>query len=106
MEKEVLEFQLNRGTTELYKAFLEILEDVKSVHQDSINNLRRALAFNEKRLKKRHDIELYLEPIALQAHFFDDEFFEKLRKRILDKGNDCLRKQAEELEKYNIKVKG
>ena len=105
-EKDVLEFQLNKQTAELYKKFLEILEDIQASHKASINNLRKALVLNQDRLRKHHDVEVFLEPLAQQANFFDQKQYEQYRKRVLDKGNDCLRGLSEELNKYNIKVKG
>ena len=106
MEKDVLMFQLNRETVELYKKFFEILEDFRVTHESSITNLRKALVLSQDRLKKKYDIDVFLEPIAAQANYFDKPAFEQLRKRILDKGNECIRNHEQELEKYDIKVKG
>lgn len=106
MEEEVLGFQLDRNTIELYKKFFEILEDIQSLHESSITNLRKALILNQERMKKKHDVDVFLEPLAAQAHYFDKKLFEQYRKRILDAGNECVRKDKEILNKYEIKVKG
>lgn len=106
MEKDILSFQLNRQTIELYKKFFEILEDIQSLHEGSVTNLRKALILNQERLKKNHELDVFLEPLAAQAHYFDKKLYNQYRKRILDAGNECVRRNEEELEKYNIKVKG
>ena len=106
MEKEVLAFQQSRQIIELYKSFLEVLEDINSVHEHSVSNLRAALVSTEKRLSKTYDATIYLEPIAMQANYLDKKYYEKIRKKILDKGNDCIRANYEELDKFDIKVKG
>ena len=102
-----LEFQLNRNTVELYKNFLEILEDLQSQHETSVSNLRKALVSTQERIRRKHGTEIFLEPIAAQANYFDSKLFQQLRKRVLDKGNECVKLQKEEVLKFEIKkVKG
>lgn len=92
MDIEEREQEIARSTTDLYKYFLEVLEEIKIDHESGIDRLRKALVFTQNRVKKKHDLELIIEPIALQARFFDEKYYNILRKRILDKGNETIRK--------------
>lgn len=84
--------EAGEAITDLYKYFLEVLEDIKKDHDLGIGRMRKSLVFTQNRIKKKHDLELIIEPIAIQANFFDKDYYNHLRKRILDKGNQEIRK--------------
>lgn len=75
--KDLFEFQIRRQINGLCKNLLVLVED---------------LSFEEKERKKEGEALVLSE--AKKQH---------IRKRILDKGNDCLRDVLSDLENYKIK---
>lgn len=75
VEDNLIQLQLQKEITSLYKTFLEILEDIKKDH------------------------ETMMEKVALSSggefsnniNYFTSSKYEQLRKRVLDNGNDHLR---------------
>ena len=85
MESQELSIaQLRRVIIDLYKHDLIVLEDLYEEHNITLQKLQDALpnsAF----------------PILLAADYFTVKKFNLLRKRILDAGNDAVRKMEEQL---------
>ena len=76
--KELLEFQINRNIINLYKSFLIMMEDMHDQHDNNFRKLKQALP---------EEIDL-----IDQADYWNESRMDYLRKKILDKGNDSLRK--------------
>lgn len=74
-ENDLIAIQSNKEITRLYKSFLEIIEDIK------INQ-----AVMLQKVADKHGSEF-----AQNVNFFTEQYYEQLRKRILDAGNDCNR---------------
>jgi hypothetical protein len=91
-DEEVLRFQINRNITLLFKAELEMLEDIADEHDSAMQKLLNKLP------KEFHQyVEL--------ADYLNEQKFANLRKRILGRGNDCIRSLEEVLKDFDIKVK-
>ena len=91
-DEEVLRFQITRNITLLFKAELEMLEDIADEHDSAIEKLLSKLP------KEYHQyIEL--------ADYLNEQKFATLRKRILGRGNDCIRNLEEVLKDFEVKVK-
>lgn len=88
--KELLEFQVNRNVTRLYKSFLAIIEDIQDQHDSHFHKLKLALPDN---------VEL-----INQADYLDESRMEFLRKQVLDQGNDVRREIVGQLEKFNLTI--
>jgi hypothetical protein len=88
--KELLEFQVNRNITRLYKSFLMIMEDIQDQHDNNFHKLKKALPEN---------VEL-----INQASYLDESRMEFLRKQILDQGNDVRREIVGQLDKFNLTI--
>jgi hypothetical protein len=87
-ENDLITVQTSKEITNLYKTFLQILEDVK-------NN-------NEILLKK---VEEKTSPdFARQINFFTPEYYNQLRKRILDNGNDTERYLLNFLDYFDFSI--
>lgn len=91
-DADIVSFQIRRNVTLLFKSQLEMLEDIADEH----DNAMRKLA--EKLPKEYAD---YLE----LADYLNEQKFEMLRKRILGKGNDCIRAIEESMKDFEIKIK-
>lgn len=88
--KNLLKDNLDKNIKELFKGFLNTIEDLHADHQRTFSKLRSALP------------EEY-EAIINMADYFDYDKLQHIRKRILDVGNESLRKNDSELEKVNLK---
>lgn len=88
--KSFLKDNLGKNTKELFKGFLNILEDLHTDHQRTFSKLRSALP------------EEY-ETVINLADYFDYDKLQYLRKRVLDVGNESIRKNEAEFEKVNLK---
>lgn len=88
----VLRFQQERIIKNLFKGFLETLEDVEEDHSLSLDKLVEALPEEQKKLV---DLADHLTP----------EKGQQLRKRVLDKGNSALRDLDTLLKGYLISFK-
>lgn len=91
-DAEMVEFQVRRNVTLLFKSQLEMLEDIVDEHDNAMGKLA------EKLPKEYAD---YLELVD----YLNEQKFEMLRKRILGKGNDCIRNIEESLKNFEIKAK-
>jgi len=90
-ERELLEFQILRNITNLYKSFLILVEDLSEDHKLQFDKLKEALPEHEKLLS--------------QAEYLDDAQLNYLRKKILDNGNHVRREIFTCMENFNIEFK-
>lgn len=72
--KDILDFQVNRSITTLYKQFLVMLEDLHEEHLRCINKMKQ---------EDSTDLDKY--------NYLDQSKMDYLRKKTLDSGNDCKR---------------
>ena len=91
-DKEILSDRYEKHIKSLFKGFLHLLEDLNEEHNIHFTKLKLALP------------EMY-HPLINQANYFDFEKMQYLRKRVLDLGNDSLRNQNEDLEKFTVEFK-
>jgi len=75
----------------LFKSYLGMLEDLKNTHYIHFKKLKESLPENEALIK--------------QADYFDDEFYQIYRKKVLDVGNSVLRDYYSELESLVVEFK-
>lgn len=78
-----------RFVTALFKDFLEIIGEVKDDHDEFYGNLMEKLPPE------------YITTLVVGNPLSDDKFM-RLRKKILDKGNDTIRDSELELGNYSI----
>lgn len=91
-ERELLEFQVYRNVTNLYKHFLDMVEKLSHDHDQEFEKLKQALP-NE------------YSSLIRQAEYLDDSRLNFLRKKILDQGNDTRREIIEYMQKFDINFK-
>jgi len=72
--KDILDFQVNRSITMLYKQFLVMVEDLHEEHLRYLNKMQGG---------ENNDMVKY--------NYFDQSKMDYLRKKILDSGNSCKR---------------
>lgn len=91
-DSDIANFQVRRNVTLFFKSQLEMLEDIADEHDNA--------------MKKLHDKlpKQYQDYIEL-ADYLNSQKFDMLRKRILGKGNDCIRNIEESLKDFDIKIK-
>jgi hypothetical protein len=90
--KEVLRFQQHRVITLLFRHFLTVLEDLGLEHDEALAKLTAALPIEYHSFL---DLADYLTP----------EKSQRLRKKVLDSGNDTLRSLDDILESFTINFK-
>jgi hypothetical protein len=90
-EREILEFQVLRAITNLYKSFLITIEDLSLEHKNQFDKLKKSLPENEK--------------ILNQAEYLDEAQLNHIRKKILDSGNDVRRELFSCMENFEINFK-
>ena len=76
----------------LFKSFLSILEQLQDNHQINFDKLRKSLP------------DEYYDIIQM-ADYFDDDFFEIYRKKVLDIGNSGLREYNNEIDILTVEFK-
>ena len=76
----------------LFKSFLSILEQLQDNHQINFDKLRKSLP------------DEYYDIIQM-ADYFDDDFFEIYRKKVLDIGNSVLREYNNEIDILTVEFK-
>lgn len=87
-ENDLITIQTHKEVAKLYKQFLELIEDVKNNHKIM--------------LAKTGD---KLDPDYLKnINYFTEEYYEQLRKRVLDHGNDCARQLSGFLDYFDFTV--
>jgi hypothetical protein len=87
--KGSLHFVLRRLIVNLFKEYLAINEKVQSRHIEGLNKLYDALP---------PDYKQYVD----LADWLTDEEAERIRKEVLQRGNDAIRLMEIELDKYTI----
>lgn len=90
--KSLLQQQYDRNTVSLFKGFLVLVEDLQKEHSIHFAKLKRNLPKD------------YWAVID-QANYFDDDKMGHLRKRILDIGNETLRRVDSDMEEFTISFK-
>jgi len=91
-DKEILQERYEKHIKNLFKCFLYLLEDLNEEHTIHFAKLKRTLP------DKYHSL-------IDQANYFDESKMKYLRKKVLDLGNDSLRNQNEDLEKFTVHFK-
>ena len=86
--KGILGDYYGRNTKRLFKTFLILLEDLKTEHDIHFCKLRKNLPKHKQLLE--------------QADYFDEDKMQYLRKKVLDMGNDNIRNNDDDLEKFTI----
>ena len=86
--KALLGEYYGRNTKRLFKTFLILLEDLKTEHDIQFCKLRKNLPKHKELLE--------------QADYFDEDKMQYLRKKVLDMGNDNIRNNDDDLEKFTI----
>jgi hypothetical protein len=87
-ENDLIAIQTHKEITRLYKTFLELVEDMKNNHNIML-----------KKVAEKHG-PAYAEDI----NYFTDQYYEQLRKRVLDNGNDCNRQLLAFLEYFDFVI--
>lgn len=80
--KDLLAFQINRNIVNLYKRYLNLVEDLQEEHLNMLN-----------KLNKKVDLET-----LKNVDYFDDNRYNYIRKKILDLGNETYREIEKTLE--------
>lgn len=83
--KDYINDRVKTNTSDLFKKMLLILEDIKHEHDRQFALLYHAAPESFK-------------PVVKQAHYLDEDKMALLRKRILDMGNESIRKTSSELD--------
>lgn len=91
--KKTLEHTCNRQVVALFKEFLCILENLADDHDEALGKLAAALPAE------------YHQYINL-ADYFTPDRSDRLRKIVLQKGNDTARAILDELGKYDVEFGG
>lgn len=86
---EYLNDRVRINTSDLFKRMLELLEDIKHEHDRNFNKLYDSAPDSFK-------------PVVKQANYLDDNQVAWLRKRILDMGNESIRKTASEMDMVRV----
>jgi len=87
--KKILARRANDNVSHLFKGFLRVLEDLKQEHDTA----SRKLYAN---IPEEHF------PVLNVGNYFDNEKMTRLRKRILDLGNETLRSNDTELNNFTV----
>lgn len=101
---DVLRFAATRKITLQYKKYLDLLADLKADSEAQTNRLKDALSVIEYSLKqegKHVPLLIHLK----QSDWFDEEKLKRLRKQVLDFGNDLNRELELEFNNYEINIK-
>ncbi len=88
----VLRFQQERIVKNLFKEFLSVLEELAHEHDEALDKMEKALPSEHK-----HFVGL--------ADCLTPEKGDRLRKRVLDRGNDALRSLHEIVNGFEISIK-
>jgi hypothetical protein len=87
--EKLLLFTVQRNVSTLFKSFLSTLENVVDDHDEALLKLHSSLPPEYKKY-----VEL--------ADYLSESRCSRIRKLILDSGNDCYRQIEEEFKKYKI----
>ncbi len=86
---EYLNDRVRTNTSDLFKRMLEVLEDIKHEHDRQFTTLYSSAPESFK-------------PVVKQANYLDDAQMAWLRKRVLDMGNESIRKMASEFDVVRV----
>jgi len=86
--KEYILFQINRNITNLYKRYLNLIEDLQEEHVNMLNKLNSKI--DQETLKN--------------VDYFDENRYNYIRKKILDLGNEIFREVEKNFEFLNIQI--
>ena len=89
--KEMLQYSCRRHTVTLFKEILNLLEKLAEEHDESLAKLATNLP------------EQYRSYIGLADYFTEDKA-DRLRREVLQRGNDCARSIQEEIYKYKVEL--
>jgi len=89
MAKSLLEFQLRKDITSLYKSFLTILDDIRDQHFFMLEKLDKNIP------PEYHNI-------VQAANYMDNNTHAFFRKKILDAGNHSIRQTIEQVDKFQV----
>lgn len=87
--RDYILFQINRHIVNLYKRYLNLIEDLQEEHLNMLN-----------KLNKKIDLET-----LKSLDYFDENKYNYFRKKILDLGNETLREIDKNFEFLDLKVK-
>ena len=87
--KQALLFTIDRHITVLWKEYLSLLRELAADHDEALGKLASALPAE------------YAAHLDL-ADWFTEEKGIRLRKAVLDRGNDCKRAILDEIAKYDV----
>jgi len=90
--EQIFLFTSKRSVTVLFKDFLQLLEELKEQHDESMFALMKELPEDQK-----HKVVL--------ANHFTEDFMKRARKRVLSSGNDCYRNIEECVKNFNFDLK-
>lgn len=90
--RESLKYAARRQVTVLFKEYLAIIEQLAEEHDEALGKLHEALPPE------------YQPFIDLADHFTNDKG-ERIRRAVLQRGNDCWRSLFEEIDKYDIEFR-
>jgi len=85
----LLQFQIDKDITYLYKRFLEELEALKTAQAVTLEKLEKELPTQYHSLLRT-------------SHFFDEREYAFRRKRVLDAGNETKRNIAQQLSQISV----
>lgn len=87
--RDSLKYATNRQITILFKEFLSMVEQLAEEHDEALDKLYAVLPAE------------YRDHVKLADHFTDEKGM-RIRRAILQRGNDCIRSLFEEADKYDI----
>ena len=85
--KEILTFQVHRNVINLYKRYLNLVEDLQEEHIAMLN-----------KLNKKIDLET-----LKNVDYFDENRYNYVRKKVLDLGNETIREINKSLDFFENK---
>jgi hypothetical protein len=85
ISKDEALFHARKHMTFMFKQFLVLLEDLRFEHDNAMNKLKKALP------------EEYRSSVDL-SDYFDEELFQRKRKRILDFGNQIIKNHSQDID--------
>ena len=100
---EILCFNTSRKLVVQYKRFLDLLAELQAEKESNQGKLIKALTEVEDRLVAQGIPVSILEHLN-QSDWFDDDKHQRIRKQVLDLGNDLRREIDIEFRKYTISL--
>jgi hypothetical protein len=88
ISKDEALFHARKHMTFMFKQFLILLEDLRFEHDNAINKLKKALPTE------------YTNSVDL-ADYFNEDLFQRKRKRILDFGNQIIKNCSQDIDQTN-----